>query len=297
MNVQPLNDATSKASLVAAAMAGTLDDLQRLYTPGTANRLMFNGASLLSFAIADHNPVQRGEKARFLLDEGADATWRSIRYGYNLVHVLFGSMRGNAPIPGSDLVLLVRLLEAGANPNDQDVQDGTPLQDLAARAITYSERSLEPVYQVMFSRDGLDLFQCRAFNHTLFELAFDYQELLPVLWGFTESYASACEAPMSGRALSESASKPAAAKATSETVWLLKLNGDCVLQRRNPQQPSERPGWDMAPRKGFEYDRLLDCYLNHEISEEHFLTQYRDPNNYEIQDAQRVKARADLIPE
>ena len=60
----------------------------------------------------------------------------------------------------------------------------------------------------------------------------------------------------------------------------------------DPDQPGRRP-WDMGHARGKEYAKLRDQYLNHEISPEKFLEEYRKVDNYEVQDPMRNASHMD----
>jgi len=169
-------------------MSGTLDELKSLYRPGKENTADVTEHSLLADAIGDNDPARRCAKANFLLDDGADPTWRHPYYGFGLLHILFGKARKVAPITDGDVALMGRLLEGGADPNAIDRRTGTALQALLEQALLFSEASVEGCYDILFQRDGLDLFDHVSRTHTLYGLAHRERSLVPNFWEHTERY-------------------------------------------------------------------------------------------------------------
>ena len=60
------------------------------------------------------------------------------------------------------------------------------------------------------------------------------------------------------------------------------------------EKGQDREGlWDMGHVPGREYKNLREEYLSHRITEEEFLREYRDPNNYRVQDPSRNRSHVD----
>ncbi len=60
------------------------------------------------------------------------------------------------------------------------------------------------------------------------------------------------------------------------------------------KEGEDREGlWDMGHVPGREYKNLREEYLSHRITEEEFLKEYRDPNNYRVQDPSRNRSHVD----
>jgi hypothetical protein len=65
-------------------------------------------------------------------------------------------------------------------------------------------------------------------------------------------------------------------------VWVEGPDGDPVQIEWEPGDP-RRDVWDMGHLPEHEYRHLRNQYLNHEISYEEFMRQYRDPANYQVE--------------
>ena len=83
--------------------------------------------------------------------------------------------------------MLERLLGGGADPNLAAPKFGTALQMVAA-FINADEDELAPVYDVFFSREGLDLLKPAAFKISTLSLARKSREFLPELVRRMEQY-------------------------------------------------------------------------------------------------------------
>lgn len=60
------------------------------------------------------------------------------------------------------------------------------------------------------------------------------------------------------------------------------------------EEGQDREGlWDMGHVPGREYKTLREEYLSHRITEEEFLREFRDPNNYRVQDPSRNRSHVD----
>ena len=174
-------------TIYEAAIGGTIEDFKEFYSPGSQNLAVEGGSTLLSYVIAYNDPVNRAAIANFLLDEGADPTWQDHRDGLTYLHALFGWF-ANKPVPQGDLVLAARLLDGGADVNAVDNVSGTPLQELTRRAVTHSERYAGPIYDLLFSRDDLDLFVRNARGNSTYRLAWRERDILPQLWERVQRY-------------------------------------------------------------------------------------------------------------
>ncbi|MFT4263111.1 MAG: HNH/ENDO VII family nuclease [Nocardioides sp.] len=77
-----------------------------------------------------------------------------------------------------------------------------------------------------------------------------------------------------------------------DSVWVPDKNGDLVEITWKPGE-SRVGKWDMGHRTGEEYRDLRDDYLNHRITKEEFLREYRKPENYEVQHPGRNRSHVD----
>lgn len=176
-------------TLVDAAATGSLKEFKGFYKRGTANMYFDTGESLLLLVVTDTDPVQRVEKANFLLDRGADASYCDPRDGMNVLHILAARYAGRDPISRGELDLLRRVLDAGADIN-QRTRGGSPLMVVAESAIrSVSEDRLVPVYEIFFARDGIDLFtHGKRPRSSVYMLVSSLKSHLPLFWGFVERY-------------------------------------------------------------------------------------------------------------
>lgn len=126
--------------------AGSIGDLEEHYSPAFVNYDGYSGASLLTTALGNIDPVNRVALAHRLLDDGADVT------RHDPLHVLLGQ---NSHAPGLEAGLLARLLDAGADVNRNVPRFGTPLETLATR-FTFSDAENQPFYDVLLARPDID---------------------------------------------------------------------------------------------------------------------------------------------
>jgi hypothetical protein len=174
-------------TLVGTARGGTLEEFRQFYQPGDATRRFSGGDSLLSNAMSNKDPVHRAAIANFLLDEGADPTWRRPKDGGGLLHVLFGWYRNNAQ--EVDLALLRRLLVGGADVNAVNKRWGTPLQTLLEQTLQWGEDNAVHGYlPIMLDRDDLDLFRIGNFKRSTYRTSWVLRERRPVQWSLVQKY-------------------------------------------------------------------------------------------------------------
>lgn len=171
-------------SVVEAAMVGTLEDVKGHYKPGD-ERKRFTGGPLLDTALGNSDPVNRFEIASFLLDVGADPAWYDRRDGGNSLHHLLNHVRGG--FAETDMALLRRLLDGGADVNASTKRSGTPLQ-LVNRYAGQGETNVVAVYDVLFARDDLDLFSPGKYGHSTYSSAWKGREYYPVFWQRVQQY-------------------------------------------------------------------------------------------------------------
>lgn len=152
-------------TISGTAAGGSLEQFVTLYEPGMASSwVSVTGQTLLIRALANSNSRDRSEIVNFLLDEGADATV-VMSDGYNVLHVLFGKASFDGPefSPENvdlDASLLRRLLDSGADINAVSKKQGTPLQYLCRTTSRLRDEAVaNPYYEIMFSREGLDLLK------------------------------------------------------------------------------------------------------------------------------------------
>lgn len=138
-----------KKGLWLAAKRGTYEEFAGLYE-GSGE----DPTALLIPSLTHKDPQVRFDIANRLLDDGAQASEAEKMDGLSTLHVLFGHRRKSHNI-GLEVPLLRRLLDVGADVNFHAPRLGFPLETLSSVAM--SDEELAPVYDVLFSRDDIDL--------------------------------------------------------------------------------------------------------------------------------------------
>ncbi|WP_369817281.1 HNH/ENDO VII family nuclease [Cellulomonas sp. Root137] len=75
-------------------------------------------------------------------------------------------------------------------------------------------------------------------------------------------------------------------------VQVVDANDDLVRVYWEPGQPRDEL-WDMGHVTGEEYHSLRRRYLEHEITQEQFLAEFRDPDNYQVAHPGRNRSHVD----
>jgi hypothetical protein len=123
------------------------------YEPSLATWADKDGLTLLMRALRNVDPVSRVAIATRLLNDGADAS-ASTNGNVNALHALLSVTAHDFD---AEVPLLVRLLDEGADINaDSGGRWATPLQTLS-RTLKFSDQTLAPFYDVLFSRPELDV--------------------------------------------------------------------------------------------------------------------------------------------
>ncbi|MBI9114692.1 hypothetical protein [Sanguibacter suaedae] len=156
-------------SLITAARRCSLDEFLRIYEPGSAQSWVSGtGETLLHFALQNGEPANRVAIAMRLLDDNADAAALVPPEQYTTLHLLFAH---NSHDFQAEAPLLERLIAGGADVNMVAGRGwGTPLQALASLG-KYSDDELEPFYNVLFARPGLDLLRAGKSGRSTLESA------------------------------------------------------------------------------------------------------------------------------
>lgn len=161
-------------TIMGAALTGDLSEFKSFYERGMAESWRAsNGDTLLTIALGNKNRIQI---CNFLLDEGADASVTLPPEGTNCLHILLGRVPDkNIRMPGvpeknaADLALLHRLLDGGAEINAVDTEVGTPIQYFTEGTMKLpSEEVATPFYDLLFSREDLDLMKIGAFGRSTY---------------------------------------------------------------------------------------------------------------------------------
>lgn len=80
-----------------------------------------------------------------------------------------------------------------------------------------------------------------------------------------------------------------------DSMWVLDKHGEWREITWKPGD-SRRGVWDMGHLPGHEYRKLHQRYVNGEITREEFLAEYRDPDNYRVEDPGRNRSGQDEDP-
>lgn len=136
--------------------------------------------ALLVSATGNRVPRERVAIVNRLLGDGADASVIKGRDRVNAIHVLFGHWASDLDF-ALEADMLARLLDSGADINQCSPRFGYPMEALAAMAAPDSE--IVPFYDVIFSRDALDLDVIinKHRGYTLRDLLFASEEGSPEL--------------------------------------------------------------------------------------------------------------------
>ncbi|MDQ0647509.1 hypothetical protein QFZ53_001705 [Microbacterium natoriense] len=133
------------------AQGESYEDFLAVYDPSWATSVEPDGRTALAGAVANNDPIARVAIANRLLDDGANPA----------VHQPFSSVLHNLLSkknldPVRDAALLRRLLDGGADVNLSVPKHGRPFSVfLQQSGLRPADR--QPFYDVLFSRDDLDL--------------------------------------------------------------------------------------------------------------------------------------------
>ncbi len=125
------------------------------YKEGDEKKL-YDGRSLLNYAVANTNPEARFKNVNFLLDKGMDASVLNPEKESLLHTAVTRITSNNKTLPQTieeTAFLCKRLIEAGANINQLDKHNRTALQYLITSPL--GEERLMPLYDVWFSQPEL----------------------------------------------------------------------------------------------------------------------------------------------
>lgn len=84
------------------------------------------------------------------------------------------------------------------------------------------------------------------------------------------------------------------AKDENGEVWVTDRDGERVQIEWEPGEP-RKDVWDMGHVPDAQYRDLRHAYLNHEISLEDFIEEYRDPDNYRVEHPDRNRSHVDEL--
>lgn len=112
-------------------------------------------------------------------------TWQDRRDGTNLLHILLTHVRST--FTDTDMALLHRLLDGGADVNASAKRFGTPLQ-LVNQHASQGEGNVLALYDVFFARPDLDLFSPGRYGFSTYDSAWKGREYFPILWQRVQQY-------------------------------------------------------------------------------------------------------------
>lgn len=134
------------------------------YSKDDINRL-FNGKSLLFYALSNNNIEVRYDIVNFLLDEGAKANVINENQE-TLLHILLSRNNHNLE---QTIKLSERLINSGVDINKIDDKGRLALQCLIN--MKYTDKELEPLYELWFSQPNICINVKNSWGKTLLDIA------------------------------------------------------------------------------------------------------------------------------
>ncbi len=138
---------------------------------------------LLLRSLTNNDSAARIAISSQLLDDGADAA-AEYSDGVNTLHVLLG--RGIHDFE-AEVPLLKRLLDGGADINKVIRKFGTPLETLAEQ-FKFSDETLAPFYDILFTRDDLDLLRTSVHGRSVYANVQKWVQRRPALVARMDGY-------------------------------------------------------------------------------------------------------------
>ena len=142
----------------------SMAEFEEAYRPGDEAGV-YDGRSLIFFSLGNTSLPDRAAISTFLLDRGVDVSGVSPD-GNGVLHVLLGQ---NQHEVADTTALCSRLLDGGADINLLDAKDRLPIQSLVG--MKFTDDVLEPLYDLWFAHDGLDLTTPNAWGLSPLDLA------------------------------------------------------------------------------------------------------------------------------
>ncbi len=156
------------------AQLKTYDEFIAAYKDGDENKL-YDGKSLMHYAVANNDPSSRYKITSFLLDKGAQVESLNSE-GQNLLHILLSRQNHNLE---QTLVLFKQLIVSGANINQLDKKKRLPIQHLLFMG--FSDDELEPFYDIWFSQPEVILDVPNAWGLTPIQFAEKHPRRVKIL--------------------------------------------------------------------------------------------------------------------
>ena len=139
------------------------DEFIMHYKEGDEKNL-YNGKSLLFFALSNNDAESRFLVSSFLLNKGTKTNVTN-EQGENLLHILFS--RTNQNLKQTEK-LCKKLIDGGADINQLDKKERVPLQYLIVSNFTDDE--LEPLYNIIFNQNSVLVNYKNAWGKTPMEI-------------------------------------------------------------------------------------------------------------------------------
>lgn len=147
------------------AKLGTYEDFLKVYQPNDEKK-KYDGESLLFYSLSNNKPEDRYKISTFLLDKHVDVFGQEIE-GNNTLHVLLSRIRHNL---SETIELTKRLIDLGVDINQQNnVGKQVPFHFIIMMG--FSDKELEPLYDLFFGKKTFDVLLKDAYGKTLIEYA------------------------------------------------------------------------------------------------------------------------------
>lgn len=129
------------------------------------NQKMYQGKSLLFYAMSNNDVDSRYKIVSFLLDKGTSATCIN-EENETLLHILFSRVKHNIE---QTIELADRLLTMGVDVNQLDKKHRSAMQYVIS--MKYTDEELAPLYEVLFTKAKIDTTSKNDWGFSLLDLA------------------------------------------------------------------------------------------------------------------------------
>lgn len=163
-----MNDSYRK--LIILAQNGNARDFFEMYKRKYKKYQLSYDTPLLCAAMANHKPEERFEIVNFLIKKGYDINCCNDEL-HSLLHILFSRPVHNLE---QTVELTKKLLDLGIDVNRQDYRGRTAIHFMMEMG--FDDAELQPLYNVIFSINRINLKLVDKWQHTPIDLAKTYGE-------------------------------------------------------------------------------------------------------------------------